>query len=61
MRDEAEFIAVLRMLVRRATWFDQWRAWRIKGHWLNAARRELLVNDSQASGETRLRTLRGEV
>jgi len=39
----SEFIAVLRMLVRRATWRDKWRARRIAGHWLNCAKREILI------------------
>jgi hypothetical protein len=37
----AEFLAVLRMLVRRATWRDRVLARMKPGHWLNDARREL--------------------
>lgn len=37
----SEFLAVLRMLARRATLLDRWRAWRNPGHWLHEARREL--------------------
>ncbi len=39
----SEFLAVLRMLVKRATWHDRWRARRYPRHWLNAARREILI------------------
>lgn len=39
----SEFLAVLRMLVRRATLLDKWRSRRIAGHWLNWARREILI------------------
>lgn len=39
-----DYYAVLRMLVRRATLLDRVRAWRLKGHWLNHARRELLIH-----------------
>lgn len=37
-----EFNAVLRMLIRRATLADRWRAHSTPGHWLNAARRQVL-------------------
>lgn len=36
-----ELHAVLRMLVKRATWLDRWRARRRPGYWLNEALREL--------------------
>jgi hypothetical protein len=38
-----EHLAVLMLLVRRATLLDRWRARKIPGHWLNAARREILI------------------
>lgn len=38
-----DHVAVLRMLVRRATLMDHFRAWRRKGHWLHKAHRELLI------------------
>lgn len=39
----SEFLAVLRMLIARATWRDKWRARRKPGHWLNVARREVHI------------------
>lgn len=33
-----DFHAVLRMLIRRATWLDRLLAWKLKRHWLNAAK-----------------------
>lgn len=38
-----EYLAVLAMLYRRRTWLDRWRARRVPGHWVNIARRELMV------------------
>lgn len=38
-----EFLAILSILVKRATLMDRWRAYRRPGHWLNSARRELLI------------------
>ena len=38
-----DFYAVLSMLERRATLLDRALAWWRTGHWLNSARRELLV------------------
>lgn len=38
-----EFLAVLSLLEKRATWLDRWRAKRVPEHWLNDARRELLL------------------
>lgn len=43
---EGEFIAVLRMLVRRATWLDKWRARQIPNYWLNAAKRQILTYET---------------
>lgn len=40
---KSDYLAILRMLVRRATWLDKWRAKRRPGHWLNRAKRELLI------------------
>jgi hypothetical protein len=37
-------LSLMRMLVRRATLLDRWRARRIPGHWLNQMRRELLIS-----------------
>lgn len=39
-----EYLAILRMLVRRATLRDKWRARKLPGHWLNRARREILIH-----------------
>lgn len=47
---ESEFMAVLRMLVRRATIYDRWLARRRRGHWLNQARRQILVYESTRAG-----------
>jgi hypothetical protein len=38
-----EHLAVLKLLVRRATWADKWYARRIPGHWLNAARQDIAI------------------
>lgn len=40
---KSQYLAVLSMLVRRATFLDKWRARRRPGHWLNQAKRELLI------------------
>lgn len=40
-----DYFAILRMLVERATWKDRWCARKLPSHWLNQARRELLVED----------------
>lgn len=47
MKTDQEFYAIMRMLVRRATLLDRWRAARNPGHWLNQARRELLQRPTQ--------------
>jgi hypothetical protein len=47
-----DFYALMRMLVARATLRDKWLARRRPGHWLNCARRELLVE-----GRTKCQTL----
>lgn len=39
-----QYLAILRMLVRRATILDRWRAARKKGHWLNWARHEIAIS-----------------
>jgi hypothetical protein len=38
-----KFLAALSLLEKRATWRDRWRAKRMREHWLNDARRELLL------------------
>lgn len=40
----SDFIAMLKILVRRATWGDKWRARKSHGHWLNVAKREILID-----------------
>jgi hypothetical protein len=45
----SEYIAVLRMLIRRATWLDKWRARKRPGHWLNGAKRELIIEHGTLS------------
>ena len=43
MISRSEYLALLRMLIKRATFIDRWRAKRICGHWLNVARREVSI------------------
>ncbi len=41
--NRSEYLAILRMLIARATWRDKWDARKRKGHWLNVAKREILI------------------
>jgi hypothetical protein len=45
-----DYIAVLRMLLRRATWMDKFRARHRPGHWLHEVRRTLLIHDTGTRG-----------
>jgi predicted nuclease with TOPRIM domain len=38
-----DYLAILRMLIKRATWRDKWLARKCSGYWLNQAKREVLV------------------
>jgi hypothetical protein len=40
---KAQRLAAAAQAEKRATWIDRWRAWRNPGHWLNDARRVLLM------------------
>lgn len=41
--NRSEYLAILRMLIQRATWIDKWRARKACNHWLNVAKREILI------------------
>lgn len=40
---DADYVALLRMLIARATFRDHWFSAMRPGHWLHKARREVLI------------------
>lgn len=41
--DRKEYLAVVRLLLKRATIRDKWRALMTPNHWIHKAKRELLI------------------